>query len=61
MFGIKRVTKYEKVYSLNMGELTYRITRIYKTFLNVKYKKLYEYRETYYGEVKDLEDCDLKK
>ena len=26
MFGIKRVTKYEKVYSLNMGELTYRIT-----------------------------------
>ena len=61
MIKIKRETKYEKTYSSSMGELTYRVTRIYKTFLGIKYKKLYEYRETYYGEVKDLVDCKLEK
>lgn len=58
---IKRVTKYETRFHRKMGKLNCRVTRIYKTFLGIPYKVLYAYRETYYGKVKDLEECKLEK
>ena len=61
MFGIKRKTKYENRYHKKMGRLKCQVTRIYKTFFGIPYKQIHAYRETYYGEVKDLEDCALKK
>ena len=61
MIGIKRKTKYENRYHRNMGRLKCKVTRIYKTILGFPYKQIHAYRETYYGEVKDLEDCNLKK
>jgi hypothetical protein len=42
-----------------MGKLTTKVTRIKKQFLGIPYKTLHSYRETYYGEVKELEDCNL--
>lgn len=44
-----------------MGRLKCKVTRVYKTFLGLPFKQIHAYRETYYGEVKDLENCDLKK
>lgn len=58
---IKRVSKYENRFHPNMGKLRTRVTRIYKTLLGIPYKVIYEYRETYYGEIKDLDECKLEK
>lgn len=44
-----------------MGRLQCNVTKIYKTLLGIPIKKLYHYRETYYGEIKDVKDCDLEK
>lgn len=56
---IKRKTKTEKRYSKKMGELTTRVTYVKKYFLGLPVKTLHKYRETYYGEVKDCNDCIL--
>ena len=56
---IKRKTIKEKRYSIPMGELTIRVTYIKKYFLGFPIKVIHKYRETYYGEVKDCEDCML--
>lgn len=56
---VKRKTKTEKRYSKKMGELTTRVTYIKKHFLGLPVKTLHKYRETYYGEVKDCNDCVL--
>jgi len=61
MFSIKRKTRYENRYHPNMGRLKCRVTRIYKTIFGIPYKEVHAYRETYYGEVKELDDCILKK
>jgi hypothetical protein len=61
MLGIERKTKYENRYNKNIGRLKCKVTRIYKTILGIPYKQIHAYRETYHGEVKDLEDCKLKK
>jgi len=47
MIKIKRETKYEKRYHSKMGELLCKVTRIYKTFLGIKFKKLHAYRENF--------------
>ena len=44
-----------------MGQLGCRVTRIHKTIFGFPFKQLHAYRETYYGEVKSLRDCDLHK
>lgn len=54
---VKRKTKIEKRYSKKMGQLTTRVTYIKKHFLGLPVKTLHKYRETYYGEVKDCDDC----
>ena len=56
---IKRETKYEKRHSLKMGELTTKVTYIKKYLFGLPVKTLHKYRETYYGEVKDCNDCIL--
>ncbi|GGX29303.1 hypothetical protein [Aquimarina muelleri] len=59
IINIKRKTKREKRYSRQMGELTTRVTYIKKYFLGLPVKTLHKYRETYYGEVKNCDDCIL--
>ncbi|WP_375323380.1 hypothetical protein [Flagellimonas sp. GZD32] len=56
---IKRETKYEKRYSVSMGELTTQVTYIKQYILGLPFRTLHKYRETYYGEVKDCEDCNV--
>tara|TARA_R110000787_G_scaffold22308_2_gene64920 strand:+ start:7501 stop:7692 length:192 start_codon:yes stop_codon:yes gene_type:complete len=59
IIDIKRNTKTEKRYSLKMGELTTKVTYVKKYFLGLPVKTLHKYRETYYGEVKNCDDCML--
>ncbi|MBO0323888.1 hypothetical protein J0X14_16375 [Muricauda sp. CAU 1633] len=56
---IKRETKYEKRYSVKMGELTTQVTYIKRYILGIPTRTLHKYRETYYGKVKDCEDCNI--
>lgn len=56
---IKRKTTIEKRYSVSMGELTIKVTYIKKYLLGLPLKTIHKYRETYYGEVKDCNDCLL--
>ena len=56
---VKRKTRYEKRYSQSMGKLTTKVTRVKKYLLGIPVKTIHKYRETYYGEVKDCEDCNL--
>jgi hypothetical protein len=42
-----------------MGKLTTRVTYIKKYVMGVPVRTLHKYRETYYGEVKDCDDCVL--
>lgn len=59
LISVKRKTKREKRYTEPMGMLTTKVIYIKKAFLNIPYKTLHKYRETYYGEVKDCSDCRL--
>jgi hypothetical protein len=56
---IKRKTTIEKRYSVSMGELTTTVTYIKKYLLGLPIKTIHKYRETYYGEVKDCNECLL--
>jgi hypothetical protein len=59
IIDIKRNTKSEIRYSRKMGELTTKVTYVKKYFLGLPIKTLHKYRETYYGEVKNCDDCML--
>jgi hypothetical protein len=59
IISVKRNTKTENRFSPKMGRLETRVTYIKKLFLGVPIKTLHKYRQTYYGEIKDLEDCNL--
>ena len=59
IINIKRNTKTEKRYNIKMGELTTKVTYVKTYFLGLPVKTLHKYRETYYGEVKDCDDCTL--
>ena len=59
LVSVKRKTKVEKRFTEKMGMFTANVVYIQKTFLNVPFKTLHKYRETYYGEVKDCEDCRI--
>ncbi len=56
---IKRESRYENRFSPKMGRLQTKVTYIKKLVCGITVKTLHTYRETYYGEVKDLEDCNL--
>jgi hypothetical protein len=59
IISVQRQLKREKRFTQKMGMLTTRVVYIKKAFLSVPYKTLHKYRETYYGEIKDCEDCRL--
>lgn len=56
---IKRKTKTEKRYSNKMGMLTTNVIYIKRYFIGLPLKTLHKYRETYYGQVKNCDDCIL--
>ncbi len=56
---VKRRTRSEKRYSPRMGKLTTKVTYIKKYVAGIPVKTLHKYRETYYGEVKDCDACQL--
>jgi hypothetical protein len=61
LISIKRVTKPEERFTPKMGFLQTRVTYIKKQFLNIPFKTLHKYIETYYGEVKDCSECNLAR
>jgi len=58
----KRKTKKETRMNKKMGCLITDVTRI-KLYLFglIPVKQIKAYRETYYGEIKELKDCDLNR
>ena len=56
---IKRKTRTENRFTPKMGRLITKVTYIRKYFLGLPVKTLHKYRETYYGEVKNCDDCHL--
>ncbi|WP_452223252.1 hypothetical protein [Lacinutrix chionoecetis] len=61
LIQVKRRTKQENRFAPKMGRLNAKVTYIKKQFLGISIKTLHKYRETYYGEVKDCQDCVLSK
>lgn len=62
LIKIKRSTRLEKRFTPKMGRLHTNVTYIRKTILNIiPLKTIHKYRETYYGEIKDCEDCVLAR
>ncbi|MEY8847963.1 hypothetical protein AB9K26_04070 [Psychroserpens sp. XS_ASV72] len=61
LITVKRETKPEVRFTKKMGALSINVTYIKKQFLNIPYKTLHKYRETYYGEVKDCENINLAR
>jgi hypothetical protein len=59
LISIKRETKAEGRFTVKMGALVTNVTYIKKQFLSIPYKTIHKYRETYYGKVKDCEECNL--
>jgi hypothetical protein len=59
IINIRRNTKTEKRYSEKMGELSTKVTYVKKYFLGLPITTLHKYRETYYGEIKNCDDCVL--
>ncbi|MGB5665940.1 MAG: hypothetical protein WBM53_03760 [Maribacter sp.] len=57
--SVKRKTKTERRYSNKMGELTTKVTYVKKYLAGIPLKTIHKYRETYYGNVKNCEDCNL--
>lgn len=59
LISVKRTTKREKRFTQKMGILTANVVYVKKAFLTIPYKTIHKYRETYYGKVKDCEECTL--
>ena len=56
----KRETRLEKRFNPKMGELDTNVTDIKKKLFNfLPVATIHKYRETYYGKIKDCEDCKL--
>ncbi|WP_053969798.1 hypothetical protein [Mangrovimonas sp. ST2L15] len=61
LITIKRETKDEQRHTPKMGALSTKVTYIKKQFLNIPFKTIHKYRETYYGKIKDCEHCNLAR
>ena len=61
MLSIKRETKHEGIYGDRMGCLITPVIRIKKCIFGIPFQTIHEYRETYYGEIKNCENCNLNK
>lgn len=62
LIKIKKKSKLENRYHKDMGRVVCRVFRV-KMYLFgiIPIKTIHSYRETYYGEIKDIEDCKLSK
>ncbi|SFS80161.1 hypothetical protein [Lutibacter maritimus] len=56
---VKRTRKKENRFSPKMGRLVTNVTYIKTYLLGLPINTLHKYRETYYGEIKDCEECNL--
>lgn len=56
---VRRKTIVEKRYSFKMGELITKVTYIKKHLFGLPIKTVHKYRQTYYGEIKDCNNCML--
>ncbi|MBQ0769066.1 MAG: hypothetical protein KBT58_07220 [Bizionia sp.] len=62
LIQIKRVTKLENRFAPKMGRVQAKVTYVKSRLLGIiTLKTLHKYRETYYGEVKDCQECVLAK
>jgi hypothetical protein len=61
LISVIRTTRNEKRYTQKMGNFYTKVTYIKKVFMGIPVRTLHKYRETYYGEVKDCENCVLSK
>jgi hypothetical protein len=61
LISVIRKTRNERRYTKKMGNFYTRVTYIKKAILGIPVRTLYKYRQTYYGEVKDCETCNLAK
>ncbi|MCA0154150.1 hypothetical protein [Winogradskyella vincentii] len=61
LISVKRQTRVETRFTKKMGCLKTNVTYIKKQILNIPYKTIHKYRETYYGEVKDCKHCMLER
>lgn len=59
--SVKRQTRQENRFAPKMGRISAKVTYIKKQVLGIPIKTLHKYRETYYGKVKDCEDCVLSR
>lgn len=59
--AVKRQTRQENRFAPKMGRVSAKVTYIKKQVLGIPIKTLHKYRETYYGKVKDCEECVLSK
>lgn len=61
LIRIKRETKTEERFTPKMGLLHTQVTYIKRHFLSIPIKTIHKYRETYYGKIKDCEECNLTR
>lgn len=61
LLKVLRKSTFENRFSPKMGRLISKVTRIKLLLLGIPIKTIHEYRDTYYGKVKDVEDCDIEK
>jgi hypothetical protein len=62
LIKIRRTTRLEKRYTAKMGRLHTKVTYIKRTLLNIiNLETIHKYRQTYYGKIKDCEECVLTK
>lgn len=62
LIKIERKTQLEKRFTPKMGELLTNVTYIKKKLFNIiPLATVHKYRETYYGKIKDCEDCNLAR
>jgi hypothetical protein len=62
LIKIRRTTRLEKRYTSKMGRLHTKVTYIKRTLLNIiTLETIHKYRQTYYGKIKDCEECVLTK
>lgn len=59
--SFRRKSRFENRYHPKMGRLSAQVTRIQQCILGVPFKTIHKYRETYNGEIKDCDDCEISR
>jgi len=59
LVSIRRKSKFESRFHPQMGHLITKVTRIQRAIFGLPYQTLHKYRETYFGQIKDCEECKV--